>query len=103
MSTMLHVINKSPFERNALESCLRLAKPGSSILLIEDGVYAAVRDAAHAEKISGRLEDFSFYVLGPDAAARGLKDTRLLEGVTTVDYGGFVDLVAEHDATQSWL
>jgi tRNA 2-thiouridine synthesizing protein B len=103
MSNMLHLINKSPFERTALDSCLRLAKPGGSILLIEDGVYAALENAAHAEKIAGRMEDFSFYVLGPDVAARGLGDTPLIEGLTTVDYEGFVDLVTEHDVTQSWL
>jgi len=100
---MLHLINKSPFERNALDSCLRVAKPGASILLIEDGVYAALAKAGHAEKIAGRMEDFSFYVLGPDVAARGLSDTPLIEGIDVVDYEGFVDLVAEHDVTQSWL
>ena len=103
MSPMLHLINKSPFERTALDSCLRLAKPGSSILLIEDGVYAALGKAAHAGKIAGRMEDFSFYVLGPDVAARGLGDAPLIEGIAVVDYEGFVDLVAEHDVTQSWL
>ncbi|HEY0825931.1 MAG TPA: DsrH/TusB family sulfur metabolism protein [Ramlibacter sp.] len=34
--------------------------------------------------------------------ARGMA-SRLLEGVTAVDYAGFVDLVAEHPATQTWL
>ncbi|MDH3415264.1 MAG: sulfurtransferase complex subunit TusB [Gammaproteobacteria bacterium] len=100
---MLHLINKSPFERNALDSCLRLAKSGSAILLIEDGVYAALANATHAEKIIARMDDFSFYVLGPDVAARGLSDTPLIEGIDVVDYEGFVDMVAEHDATQSWL
>ena len=103
MSSMLHVVNKSSFERTALQSCLRLAKSGSSILLIEDGVYAAVARVAHAEKIACRMEDFSFYVLGPDVAARGLSDIPLIEGIRSVDYAGFVDLVAQHDATQSWL
>ena len=100
---MLHIINKTPFDRNALDSCLRLATPGSSILLIEDGVYAAMAKAVHAEKISNRMEDFSFYVLGPDVAARGLGDTPLIDGMTVVDYEGFVDLVADSDVTQSWL
>ncbi len=103
MSPMLHLINKSPFERTALDSCLRLAKPGSSILLIEDGVYAAQEKAGHAGKITRRMEDFSFYALGPDVAARGLSDAALIEGMAVVDYAGFVDLVAEHHATQSWL
>jgi len=103
MSTMLHIVNKSPFDRNALESCLRLAKSGSSILLIEDGVYAAVAKAAQADKIADRMDDCTVYVLGPDIAARGLSDMSLIDGVGIVDYEGFVDLVAEHGATQSWL
>lgn len=103
MSAMLHLINKSPFERTALDSCLRLAQPGSSVLFIEDGVYAALGDAAHAAGISERMGDFTFYVLGPDVAARGLNDKPLIDGIEVVDYEGFVDLVAEHDVTQSWL
>ena len=100
---MLHVINKSPLERDSLGSCLRLAKSGDSILLIEDGVYAAQSLAAHADRIVSRMEEFSFFVLGPDVAARGLSNTTLIEGMPVVDYEGFVDLVAGHDATQSWL
>jgi tRNA 2-thiouridine synthesizing protein B len=103
MTTMLHLINKSPLERTALDSCLRLAKPGSSILLLEDGVYAALKNAATADKVSGAMKDFSIYVLGPDVAARGLADTPLIDGIKAVDYEGFVDLVAGHEATQSWL
>jgi tRNA 2-thiouridine synthesizing protein B len=41
-------------------------------------------------------------VLTPDLEARGLAD-RVIDGVTGVDYGGFVDLVAEHTNCQSWL
>jgi tRNA 2-thiouridine synthesizing protein B len=100
---MLHLINKSPTERNSLDSCFRLAKPGGAILLIEDGVYAAVAKADHAEKISSRMNEYSFFVLGPDIAARGLSDIPLIDGITVVDYDGFVDLVTEHDVTQSWL
>jgi len=100
---MLHLINKSPTERNSLDSCLRLAQPGNAILLIEDGVYAALAKAAHAEKITSRMDEFSFYVLGPDVAARGLNDVPLIEGITIVDYEGFVDLVTENDVNQSWL
>ena len=103
MSSMLHIVNKSPFERNALDSCLRAAKPGSSVLLIEDGVYAALAKASFAETITARMNDFSFYVLGPDINARGLSETPLIEGASVVDYEGFVDLVAEHEVAQSWL
>jgi tRNA 2-thiouridine synthesizing protein B len=100
---MLHINNKSPSERNSLGSCLRLAKPGDSILLIEDGVYAALAKTEHSEKISNNSKDFSFFVLGPDVAARGLNELPLIDGITVVDYEGFVDLVTENDVTQSWL
>jgi tRNA 2-thiouridine synthesizing protein B len=103
MSKMLHLINKSPFERNALDSCLRLAKAGSSVLLLEDGVYAALSKAATAEAVSKRMDDLNFYVLGPDVSARGLNDTPLIDGISVVDYEGFVDLVVEHEVAQSWL
>ena len=103
MKTMLHLVNKSPTDRNSLDSCLRLAKSGSSVILIEDGVYAAMQNATSADAVIRRMKDLTFYVLGPDVSARGLDDTALIDGINVVDYGGFVDLVVEHDAAQSWL
>lgn len=100
---VLHTVNKSPFERDAMTSCLRLAAKGSSVLLIEDAVYGALKEARTAESIEARSGELSFYVLGPDIAARGLHDSPLVDGVEVVDYGGFVDLVAGHDVTQAWL
>jgi tRNA 2-thiouridine synthesizing protein B len=100
---VLHLVNKSPWEKDTLASCLRLAQAGSSILLFEDGIYAALRNTGHAEAVASRMETFSFYVLGPDVAARGLSEAPLIEGIKVIDYQGFVDLVVDHDATQSWL
>lgn len=99
---MLHIVNKSPLERNALESCLRVAQPGSAVLLIEDAVYAATRGNAAEAKLRAALGQVKVYVLTPDLDARGMSD-RLAEGFTAVDYDGFVDLVAEHPTSQSWL
>jgi tRNA 2-thiouridine synthesizing protein B len=98
---MLHIVNKSPLERNALDACLRVAQ-GGALLLTEDAVYAATRGNAAAEKITSAMASIKVYVLGPDLDARGMTD-RLLEGVTAVDYGGFVDLVTEYPTNQSWL
>lgn len=100
---MLHIINKSPFERNALNSCLRTAKKGGSVLLIEDGIYAALQKTQTAGKVTQAIEDLSFYVLGPDVKARGMSEDQIIDGIKVVDYGGFVDLVAEHENLQSWL
>ena len=103
MNTMLHLINKSPMDRNSLDSCLRLAKSGSAVLLLEDGVYAALSKASSAKAVSARMGDLTFFVLGPDVSARGLDDKPLIDGITSVDYEGFVDLVVEHETAQSWL
>jgi len=100
---MLHTVNKSPFERNTLKSCLRIAKPGSAVLLIEDAVYAAISDGEYASEISAHMSDLDIYVLGPDIQARGLENKPLIDGLKVVDYGGFVDLATEHDSVQSWL
>lgn len=99
--TILHTVNKSPFESSTFDTCLGLAKDGSTVLLIEDGVYAATTGHSAAEKISN-AGGISFAVLGPDLQARGLEG-KLADGIKVVDYEGFVNLVAEHDSVQSWL
>lgn len=99
---MLHTVNKSPFANNALELCLKHAKQGSAVLLIEDGVYAATTGTAVSQRLLDALATVSIYALKPDVEARGMQH-RLLDGIKLVDYGGFVDLVVEHHAVQSWL
>jgi len=102
MST-LHTVNKSPFERDSLSSCIRLAAKGCAILLIEDGVFGAMAGTDHSDMVSGAMKDASVYVLGPDLAARGMSEDRVIDGIQVVDYSGFVELTAKHDTCQSWL
>lgn len=99
---MLHIVNKSATERSSLDSCLKMATKGSAVLLIEDAVYAATKGNPAAAKIQAAAADLKIYALGPDLAARGMAG-RVLDGVNVVDYGGFVDLVAEYRNCQSWL
>jgi len=99
---LLHTVNKSPFERSSLKSCLEHAKDGSSILLIEDGVYAALAGTEHAGLVTDAMKTHAVYALGPDLEARGVAD-KVMDGIKVVDYAGFVDLSVEHDAVQAWL
>jgi len=99
---MLHIVNKSHTERSALASCLRLAQDGSALLLTEDGIYAATQGAAAASGIAAATGRLKVYALQPDVEARGMAG-KLIDGITAVDYAGFVDLVAEHSTNQSWL
>jgi tRNA 2-thiouridine synthesizing protein B len=98
---MLHIVNKSPLERKSLDACLRIAAPGT-ILLIEDAVYAATRGTAVEARVREAMGRHKVCALLPDLEARAVAD-RVIDGIATVDYGGFVDLVAEHRNCQSWL
>ncbi len=101
--SMLHTVNKSPFEKTTLESCLRFAQEGSSILLLEDGVYAAMKGTTAEKKMIAAGNRHKIFVLGPDLKARGLAAENVIEGIAMVGYGGFVDLTVSHDNVQSWL
>lgn len=100
--SILHTVNKSPFEKQSLSSCIAHASNGDAILMIEDAVYGAVSGTAAASQLEEN-KNISIYALGPDLNARGLGEAKLAEGVSVVDYNGFVDLAIEHDKTQSWL
>lgn len=101
--SILHTVNKSPFERNALESCLKFATAGASVLLFEDGIYAALTGTQIESQVSAALGTLKLYVLGPDLKARGFSDERIIPGIRVVDYAGFVDLTTECDTVQAWL
>ena len=99
---MLHIVNKSPGQARSLASCLRVAQDGHSVLLIEDAVYAATAPGALACGLDQALKRLKVYVLQPDLEARGMA-ARRIDGIAPVDYGGFVELVASHSASQAWL
>ena len=101
--SVLHTVNKSPFERNALDSCLKFAQPGAAVLLIEDAVYGALTGTSVEDRVKEALANVKVYVLGPDLRARGFSEQRVINGISVVDYPGFVDLAAEHAKVQAWL
>ncbi len=103
MST-LHTVNKSPFERNSLDSCLAVAAEGATVLLFEDAVGGALQNTAVSSTISDAIgKGIKFAVLGEDLRARGLSADRVIDGVSVVDYAGFVQLACDHDNVQNWL
>jgi tRNA 2-thiouridine synthesizing protein B len=96
---MLHLVNKSPFDGCSLNTASTIMKGDDILLLIEDGVYGAIKNSKAATLIEGR----NVSVLGPDLAARGIGEDKLINGVNIIDYAGFVDLVEANDKVQSWL
>lgn len=98
--SMLHVVNKSPYEHSSLNTAVGFVRDGDNLLLIEDAVVGAMKGGT-AESMLDGVKNLS--VLGPDLAARGISEDRLVDGVNVIDYAGFVDLVEANDKVQSWL
>ncbi len=98
---LLHIVNKSPFDRDSLKLAIDFAQDGASILMIEDGVYGAMQNTTASSMVAGCSAPV--YVLGNDLKARGITEDKVLDGVTVIDYAGFVKLTTELDQTQAWL
>jgi tRNA 2-thiouridine synthesizing protein B len=43
------------------------------------------------------------YALEADLQARGVNTDSMIDGISLVDYDGFVKLTTEYDKVQSWL
>ena len=93
MST-LFVLSHAPATDPGESRKLTFAREGDAVILIEDAVFGA---APVASPLSAALDDaaergLSVHVLAPDADARGIEPS-----LPTVDYAGFVELLANHD------
>lgn len=73
------------------------------MLLIEDGIYGALKGTARESQVKQAAQNLKLYVLGPDLNARGMSEDRVIDGIEIVDYAGFVDLAADHDKVNAWL
>ncbi len=92
--TCLHLLGKSP-ESGLPRQAAGTFAVGDALLLLDDGVYC----------LPDRLEfagGIPIYALAASLRARGLED-RAPDGVTIVDYAGFVALCAQFDKTLSWF
>ncbi len=99
----LHTVNKSPFSINSLKSCLEHANDGDTILLIEDGIYGALKGSEISQIVADKIGSLSIIALEPDMKARGIDSSKILTGIITTNYDGFVELAAKHDVCQAWL
>lgn len=101
--TILHTVNKSPFEKCSLTSCLQHVRSGSAVLLIEDGVYGVLKNTAYSPAVGKAMNEVRIFALKPDVDARGINAGHIMDGIELVEYGDFVDLVQKHNTVQSWL
>lgn len=94
---VLHTLNASPASR-AFAECLRLLAPGDSILLLGDGVYAAVTGTASRAQLEAT--GAHLHVLEQDATAAGILEQ--LGSADTLDMAGFVALTERCPRQLAW-
>ncbi|CBL45166.1 Uncharacterized conserved protein involved in oxidation of intracellular sulfur [gamma proteobacterium HdN1] len=98
-NSTLHLVSASPFESPALADCLRVLQGKDSLLLIQNGVWAAHREQSWRAQLQFSSEHHRIYVLAEDAALRGI---HVLPPFELVDYEGMVALACEHARSASW-
>ena len=65
---MLHIVNKSPYEKNSVASCLAHAQQGGAVLLIEDAVYAATKGNAAEAAVRRAMQELEKALVAPARA-----------------------------------
>ncbi|UUA73858.1 sulfurtransferase complex subunit TusB [Cellvibrio sp. QJXJ] len=101
MST-LHTINKSPYSNSSLSSCIKVCSTSDAILLLEDGVFGAIKSSPDSVQLQELiLLGVRVFAISADVKARGLTE-KLMTSVELIDYDSFVQLTIEHRCVQSW-
>ena len=93
---MLHILNKPPHSE-AAQQLLLMAGGDDVIVLIEAGVLAL---------LDGEWQGFrqcqAVYTLSEDVLARGLQQAAVQQGISMIDYSGFVALTEKHTQSITW-
>jgi tRNA 2-thiouridine synthesizing protein B len=93
----LHTLNASPASA-AFADCLRLLSPGDALLLLGDGVYAALAGTVARQALDASAAQL--YVLQQDAMAAGVLDR--VGNAQVVDIDGFAALSEQFVRQLAW-
>jgi len=94
----LHILSQSPSKSSAMQDMLTALSAGDAIILIEDGVIAAL----HSALSKSSLTETPIYILEADLMARGLRE-RVKNDITVVTDSEFVKLCCQYSKTVSWF
>ena len=89
---MLHTLHRSPWLTD-FAALLRLLSEGDELLLLQDGVTAAVDGNRYLESL--RNAPIKVYALNEDLIARGLTG-QISNDIILIDYTDFVRLTVKH-------
>lgn len=95
---MLHTLSHSPYQSD-MDALLRYLRPGDVLVLMQDGVIAALAGTTFVK----RIHDLSIplYVLRNDAEARGVSEQISCDSIY-IDYNQFVRLTVQHSQQLAW-
>jgi tRNA 2-thiouridine synthesizing protein B len=94
---ILHTLNASP-SSTAFIDCVNIIAKGDALVLMGDGVYAALADTDASKALQGT--DARLYVLTTDALAAGV--TNLAAAVSRIDMDGLGALTETFPRQQAW-
>ncbi|ROW60418.1 sulfurtransferase complex subunit TusB [Cronobacter malonaticus] len=95
---MLYTLSHSPWQVD-IHALLRLVRPGDDILLMQDGVVAAVKDNGHLATLLA--SPARVVALQNDVKARGLA-AQISSSIDTISYTEFVKLTVKHASQMAW-
>lgn len=95
---MLYTLMHSPWQCD-IDTLLLLLQKEDDLLLLQDGVTAALSGSSMLEKLHN--SPATLWVLREDVEARGLS-AQISTSVTCVDYTEFVALTAKHQQQIAW-
>lgn len=95
---MLHILSRSPWHCD-IDSLLSMVREGDALLLIQDGVLAAVEGNRFVDILSNA--PISVSALKDDTDARGLTG-QISTRIDVVSYTDFVNLAVQHPGQMNW-
>lgn len=95
---MLHTVSHSFYQIDN-EALLKMVMPNDVILLLQDGVTAAISQSGALERL--KRSGVAIYALQEDVEARGLK-ALIGDDIELINYQGFVDLTIAHYPQIMW-
>jgi tRNA 2-thiouridine synthesizing protein B len=95
---MLHTLSHSPWQCD-IEALVRMLREGDDLLLIQDGVLAAIEGSRFVEILTNA--PISVSALKEDIDARGLTG-QISAKIDVVGYTDFVNLAVTHPSQMNW-
>jgi len=95
---MLHTLSHSPWQCD-IDALMRMLREGDALLLMQDGVLAALEGSRFVEILNSA--PISVSALKDDLDARGLSG-QISAKIDVIGYTEFVNLTVKHASQMNW-